>query len=194
MRPPPAWLRGAIFAMSWSAACSGAPADIDDRAAFEPQQYIDHQNVPLHGVGKRTFLFFDIYAAGFYGNAPSPEAKFVLSKMAPCMIELHLLRAVSASELMHTLSAAFRRNASEKTLQEQANKIQLLQRMIARAQTLNRGDSVQIGFNGKETAISLNGKPLGPPIDGYAFAEVIFAVWLGDNPIDAALKQRLLSG
>ncbi|TDR81557.1 chalcone isomerase-like protein [Paludibacterium purpuratum] len=171
-----------------------ASAEINDGESFERQQYIDHQTVTLHGVGKRTFLFFDIYAAGFYGNVPPAENKFVLAKMAPCMIELHLLRTVSANELMHTLSGAFRRNSSEKTLLALANKIQALQGMIERTGTLNTGDIVQISFNGKGTAIALNGKPLGPLIDGYSFAEMIFAIWLGDNPIDTALKQHLLYG
>jgi hypothetical protein len=34
----------------------------------------------------------------------------------------------------------------------------------------------------------------GAPIEGKEFADVLFSVWIGDHPVDAALKQALLGG
>lgn len=41
------------------------------------------------------------------------------------------------------------------------------------------------------TQLLLNGRPLGT-IPGAEFARALFSVWLGDNPIDTAFRDRLL--
>ena len=43
----------------------------------------------------------------------------------------------------------------------------------------------------KGTTLSLNGKSLGS-IPGDDFARAVFAIWLGDNPIDQKFRDQLL--
>jgi hypothetical protein len=43
----------------------------------------------------------------------------------------------------------------------------------------------------KGTTLSLNGEPLGS-IPGDDFANAVFAIWLGDKPIDVKFRNQLL--
>lgn len=44
---------------------------------------------------------------------------------------------------------------------------------------------------GKGTELALNGEPLGT-IEGADFARALYAMWLGDKPMNASFKRQLL--
>lgn len=46
---------------------------------------------------------------------------------------------------------------------------------------------------GKGTELTLNGDPLGT-IEGADFAAALYAMWLGDKPMNQSFKRQLLEG
>ena len=60
-------------------------------------------------------------------------------------------------------------------------------------QDVEPGDRYALTYvPGAGTELAKNGEPLGV-IPGADFASAYFAIWLGDDPIDASLRDQLLS-
>jgi hypothetical protein len=60
--------------------------------------------------------------------------------------------------------------------------------------SVKEGDQIVMTYlPGKGTAVSVKGTEKGV-IEGKDFADALFAVWLGNNPVQEDLKKALLTG
>jgi hypothetical protein len=64
--------------------------------------------------------------------------------------------------------------------------------MFAAFPGLKKGDVLTVDWTGNGTQCALNGKPIGPLLPDLAFYNAILRIWLGDKPVDSALKPALL--
>jgi hypothetical protein len=63
--------------------------------------------------------------------------------------------------------------------------------MMASAKEVKEGDVILLDYTPSNTQVSLNGKVLGK-VEGEAFNQALFRVWLGTHAIDVSLKKALL--
>jgi len=144
----------------------------------------------LNGAGLRTRFFFKVYVIGLYLERPATDADAIVGADAARRADLHLLRALSGSEIASAIGSAFEQNAGDRS----AALKDRLGRFEAMFPAVEAGETVSLTYvPGRGTSVVGKGKEIGV-IEGKDFADVLFAVWIGAKPVDPALRQALLAG
>ncbi len=148
------------------------------------------RTLTANGAGLRTRFFFKVYVIGLYLEHPSTDAAAVLSADEVRRAELHMLRALTADEISNAIGTAFEQNAGA-SLPQLRTRLDKLKSMFPATEP---GDVIALTYApGAGTAVTVKGRPAGT-IEGKDFADALFAVWIGANPVDPSLKQALLAG
>lgn len=187
-----------VLALAPALAAGVAAADHDRRLGqaaveiegveFPSLRSVEGTPLRLHKVGLLRWLFFNGYAAGLYlGDGARPAA--VLSD-APKRLEICYFRAVPAAAFGEAAQKILARNVDVATL---ASVQQRVDQMAALYRDVEPGDRYALTYlPGAGTRLEYNGVQLGV-IRGADFASAYFAIWLGDDPIDASLREQLLA-
>jgi hypothetical protein len=148
------------------------------------------KTLTLNGAGLRTRFFFKVYVIGLYLERPATDAAPVLAADSVRRAELHLLRALSGSEIASAISGAFEQNAGDAGPRLRDR----LERFKAMFPAVEPGDTIALTYvPGQGTSVVARGNEAGL-IEGKDFADVLFSVWIGAKPVDPALKEALLAG
>ncbi len=153
------------------------------------------QRVDVHGTAfelncaalLRYLVFIKAYVAALYlGDGVAPEA--VLSDV-PKRLEINYFHAITAAQFITATTTTIGANTDAPTLETLRPR---LARFNALYVDVQPGDRYAITYiPGMGTELALNGQPRGI-IEGADFARAMFAIWLGDRPLDMALKDGLL--
>jgi hypothetical protein len=153
-----------------------------------PSISVAGRQLVLNGVGVRRWLIFDVYEAALYLEQPSALPSVILSSRQIKRLELKLFHGVGRDSLVEIIHRALLRNSAEQMEVLQAR----LVRLDRAVRDVRRGDRLSITYvPGSGTEIAQGAEAVW--IEGDDFAQALFSVWLGDNPIDGSLKRRLLS-
>jgi long-chain acyl-CoA synthetase len=147
----------------------------------------------LNGAGLRTRLFFKVYVAALYAPKKSPSTAAILESREPRRFNLHLLRELDADSLVGALKDGLRHNHSDSELAALKTDIDQFESLMRAIGTGKPGDVITLDFTGEGTAVGFNGQAKGS-VAGDAFGRALLKVWLGEKPVDTALKQALLGG
>jgi len=151
---------------------------------------VDERTLVLNGAGVRTRFLFKVYAMGLYLEHPSTDAGAILAADEPRRAELHLLRSLTADEIADAIGTAFERNAGA-AMPQLHDRLERLKSMFPATEP---GETIALTYTpGTGTLVTVKGRSAGT-IPGKDFADALFAVWIGANPVDASLKQALLAG
>jgi hypothetical protein len=151
---------------------------------------VDGKTLKLNGMGLRKKVVFKVYVAGLYLEAPSKDPAAVISSDQIKRMQLSVLRSLSTAQIAEAISEGFEKN-SKASLGALKTRLDKLNSMMPNVQ---KGDQILLTYlPGKGTAVSAKGVDKGV-IEGKDFADALFAVWLGANPIQADLKTSLLGG
>ncbi|HSB36271.1 MAG TPA: chalcone isomerase family protein [Thermoanaerobaculia bacterium] len=151
---------------------------------------VDGKTLNLNGGGLRKKMIFKVYVAGLYLERTSKDASAILASSEAKSIRLHVLRGLKGSQISDAIAEGFERNSKEQLPKLQARLKQLSQ-MIP---DVSEGDEVGLSWIPDEgVRVSVRGTDRGV-IEGRDFADALFAVWLGPNPVQEDLKRALLGG
>lgn len=142
----------------------------------------------LNGMGLRTKYMVKVYVAGLYLAQKSSDPQAILKADAPKRIIMHFVRNVSKSQITDGFTESFEGNAPDaaKNLKPE------IDRLFAALDSVKDGDEIVFTYlPGVGTSLSIAGKEK-LTIASTAFAEMIFSVWLGPKPPNAALKKGIL--
>jgi hypothetical protein len=161
---------------------------------MSPRIIVDGQPLVLNGMGAREATVFnvDVYIAGLYLPEPVRDGTSVLREMPMMRIALELVRDVGRGEMNEAIREGFERNAGNRMPMLEAR----VQRFEALIPDLGEGDEVAFTYRPEgagAVVVHVNGQLRGR-IEGTDFARAFFAIWLGDQPPNAALKRGLLGG
>ena len=145
----------------------------------------------LNGAGVRTKLMFKVYVAGLYLTQKQVDANAVINDTGNKRVSMHFLRELSAEKLLHALDEGFEANNSAAEMAAIDAQMKAFRQMMSSAKAVKEGDVIVLDLTSAGTQVSLNNKLLGN-IEGAAFNQALLRVWLGGNPVDAALKKALL--
>lgn len=154
---------------------------------------VGNQDLVLNGAGLRSKLFVKVYVGALYVPQKTPAPAAILDAVAPRRMTLRLLRDIDADTLYGALRDGLRDNNSEAdlaALKAPADQFAEVMKKIGNARS---GDTVILDFSGEGVAVGFNGEARGK-VAGGGFAKALLKVWLGDNPVDGALKKALLGG
>jgi len=144
----------------------------------------------LNGAGLRKKLWIKVYAGGLYLPRKQADANAIIRADEPMAVRMHFIYdGVSAKKLIDAWNEGFEAatNGNTAPIQEQIDQFNAMFTKEA-----HEGDIYDIVYvPGVGTTVTMNGQSMGT-IEGLAFKQALFAIWLGDEPADEGLKEGML--
>jgi hypothetical protein len=151
---------------------------------------VEGKTLKLNGIGLRKKMLFKVYVAGLYVETPSKNAATLISSDEVKSITLHVLRSLSGNQIGEAISDGFWHNSKA----QMGALTDRLQKLTGMFPAVVEGDQIVLTYvPGKGTNVSAKGQAKGV-IEGKDFADALFSVWLGGNPVQEDLKKALLGG
>lgn len=151
---------------------------------------VEGKTLKLNGVGLRKKMLFKVYVAALYVENPSADAATIIRSDQVKSITLHVLRSLDGAQIGEVISDGFWRNSKEQ-MSVLNNR---LQKLIGMFPAVVNGDEITLTYvPAKGLSVTAKGKAMGT-IEGKDFADALFGVWLGANPVQEDLKAALLKG
>jgi hypothetical protein len=139
----------------------------------------------LRGSGRLSWMWYDIYDVELH-LPPGVEAD---PAVQPVRLTFRYLRAVSAGELAKATTTAVRKRSSAA---ERGDMDRDAAAINALWPSVVKGEVMTLTCRpGQGTTVGHNGRDLGT-VAGDGFARVLLSIWLGDDPLDGDLRDRLL--
>jgi hypothetical protein len=126
-----------------------------------------------------------------------PEKKAVaadaIAAPGPKRVAIHMLRDVGADQFTDALVDGMKDNHSEADMKALEPRVKQLAAIMAEMKEAKKGMRITLDWvPGAGTALTVDGKAAGAPIQGEDFYRALLRIWLGDNPVQADLKKALL--
>ena len=151
---------------------------------------VDGKTLKLNGAGIRKKLIAKVYVAALYVETPSQDAATLVSSTQIKSMRLHMLRSVEGSKISGAIEEGFENNSKD-AMPQLKPRLDQLAKMLP---DVKEGDEIDLTFvPDKGTQVSVRGTATGT-IEGRDFADALFSVWLGPNPVQEDLKQALSGG
>ncbi|HUM09666.1 MAG TPA: chalcone isomerase family protein [Myxococcaceae bacterium] len=149
----------------------------------------DGKTLRLIGGGVRTKWMFSVYVGALYAEKPTFNAPNLIKSEQMKRMDLHLLRDVGKDKIIESIREGFEKQSKD---QMPALKDRLDQ-LAAAVPDLKKGDLLSLTYV-PEKGVVVGGAAKEAVIPGKDFADALFSVWLGPDPVDAELKRKLLGG
>ncbi len=146
----------------------------------------------LNGAGVRRKFFFSIYVGALYLPSTTTDAAKAIGMPPPKRVLMHFLYdEVSKEKLVHGWEEGFRKNQPKEALEKLKSRLDAFNALFT---DVREGDEIVIDFlPDGTTTVTINGQARGS-VAGTDFQRALLAVWLGRNPADAGLKEKMLKG
>lgn len=152
-----------------------------DRITIEGKQLV------LNGMGLRTKMTFKVYVAGLYLENATQNANMIVSSEQIRRVEMVMMRDLEKAKISEAVNSGFEKNSKSKMPSLKAR----LDQFNAGLTDLKEGDKLVITYvPGKGINVQSGAKTIA--IEGKDFADALFAVWLGQYPVDEDLKDGML--
>jgi hypothetical protein len=145
----------------------------------------------LNGMGVRRATLFNVhvYVAGLYLEQRTQKVAEALQPAHAKRLELHFVRDVSRSEMLDAMQKGLEKNAGPSSLPAARKHMQNFEKFLP---DLRKGTVLSLAFGvGHGLEVRANAKLLGVESNDD-FANLVFAIWLGEHPPDTKLKAGLL--
>jgi hypothetical protein len=139
---------------------------------------IDGQNLVLNGMALRKKIFWKVYVAGLYLPQKEKNAEKILKTDGPRHIVMHWMRSVGTGKI----NDAWMDGLEDNTPKASAELKKQFKTLCDYMEPVKEGQQTIFTYiPGKGTTVSVNGKNKGV-IEGKAFADALFACWIGPDP------------
>ncbi len=166
---------------------SAAPAAEVAGVNLPDTQTVDGKTLKLNGAGVRKKAIFKVYAAGLYVETPSKDPAVLISSSQAKSMHLWMLRDVAGPKISGAIAEGFELN-SKSALPQLKSRLDQLAKLIP---DVKDGEQIALTWvPDKGTIVTVRGTDVGT-IEGRDFADALFAVWLGPDPVQDDLKKAL---
>jgi len=176
----------------WLATClvagSAQAAEIDG-VEFSDRYDTGDTTLRLHGLGLLRYrVFIKGYVAGLYlAEGVGPERAL---EDVPRRLEIEYFWSIPAEAFAEATLEGIGRHVDARAFERLSVRIARLNRLYA---DVEPGDRYALTYiPGLGTELALNGETLGV-IEGADFSAALFSIWLGEQPLDASLREKLLA-
>jgi hypothetical protein len=147
----------------------------------------------LNGVGLRAVAWLKGYAAGLYLVEKASTPAQALALAGPKRLQMKMMLDVEAREFVRAIEKGMRRNHSEAEHAAMREREQQFIGNVERTVKLRKGDVVNLDFiPSRGLILTVNGTAHGAPVPGADFYAGILRIFIGERPVDKALKTGLL--
>jgi hypothetical protein len=149
----------------------------------------------LNGAGIRYKVFFKVYVAALYLTETKNTSDAVLALSGPKKINLTMLRELSSDTLGQAFMDGVKRNTDKVERAKMTDQFIKFGQLFSTVPELKKGDVISMEWTPNVgTNMYINGKKVGDTFQDIAFFNAVLRIWLGENPVDIALKNQLLGG
>jgi hypothetical protein len=161
---------------------------------YEDSMTLGGKQLVLNGAGVRNKFTVKVYAAGLYLEDAQSTVDGVMKDDGPRRMRLVMLRDISADDLGSAFMVALSENIPAADKAKIVTQISKYGEMFSQVSFLKKGDTIDTDWiPGVGNQCYVNGKKIGPVIPDILFYNAVLRVWLGDKPVDSALKAKLLA-
>lgn len=168
---------------------AGAQSAEIEGVVFEDSVQAGNERLTVRGTGLYRYLkFIKAYVGALYIAEGEPTEN-VMGDVGK-RLELEYFHAIEGEDFGSATNKVVGKNVDGQTLEKLRPRID---EQNALYRSVQPGDRYALTYlPGRGTQLTLNGEPLGRPIPGAEFAFAIFAMWLGENPMNTSFKQQLM--
>jgi hypothetical protein len=163
-------------------------AAVVEGVSFPPSYSEDGRTLALQGAGLMRWKYvIKAYVAALYlGEGATPDEVFA---DVPKRLEIEYFHGFEAEDFQRVTRDRVRLNVSEAEFERLRPRLEQLNQLY---RDIAPGDRYALTYVPERgTELSWNGRALGT-VPGADLAKALFAIWLGDVPVDDSLKQALL--
>ena len=144
----------------------------------------------LNGAGVRSKFFMDLYVGGLYLQNKGNDPKEFIEGDAPMAIRLHIISSLITSKKMEKATREGFENATKGNTGP--IKSQIEEFISVFKEKIEKNDIFELIYlPGKGLEVDKNGE-FKCRIEGSAFKQALFGIWLGDKPAQESLKEEML--
>ncbi|MFN3887399.1 MAG: chalcone isomerase family protein [Aquabacterium sp.] len=187
-------LKSLVLSLALAAPAAWSAVEVKG-VRFEDSRQVGTHTLQRNGTGVRVKLVFDVYAASLYLPRKESSAATVMSMPGPKSLQIVLLRELSGEEFADAMMTGFRQNHSEADQARYKARLEEVRSAMMAFGKVRKGTVVHFELvPGVGTQLLVNGERKGTPMAGEDFYNAMLAIWLGEQPVDKALKAGLLGG
>jgi Chalcone isomerase-like len=161
---------------------------------LEDKLQLDTHQLVLSGAGLRTKFFIKVYVASLYLGEKKHTAEAVLADSGAKRMSFHLMRDVTGRQVLDGINQAFVPNNSEEEMKALEARMNAFETIFTSVPEIKEGEVVNLDYiPGQGTRVTINGVDKGH-IEGGDFYRALLKIWVGQKPVQAALKKSLLGG
>ena len=173
------------------------PAWASDTAPLEfPASMVLEPGIPpLLRTGSGVFRFFFIryYACALYVATETMQTSRVLDADSPRRVYISALRNISAFEFIWGLDRGLADNTTTSERAALSTDVDRVRSLIRDIGQIKPGSEVAIDYlPARGVRIVMGGVQRGSWLGGKPLADALLKIWIGERPLDAALKEALL--
>jgi hypothetical protein len=163
--------------------------------AFDAQARVDGQELRLNGVGTRTVAWFTGYAAGLYLAQPASTPAQAFNGSGAKRLQMRMLVDVPVEEFIKAFHKGVGRNVPAAQQPALASRMAQFDAILKAVGQVKKGDVINLDFvPARGLVIVVNGQVRGQPVPGADHYAALLSVFLGERPVDDAMKLGLLGG
>lgn len=184
-------LRRLLFAaVALATLASGAFAAELSGVKMPDKLTVAGEDLTLNGMGLRKVLIIKVYVAGLYVAAKSKDAGAILASSTPRAIRMELVRDVDKGRLTNGFKEGLEKNSAGQVASHQKQMDEFLACFgdQKKGAVILLADAAEGGL-----AVSIDGQ-VKKLIGDRAFANMVFAIWLGAKPPSDELRKGMLGG
>jgi chalcone isomerase-like protein len=179
-------LRIALLSLCSLLAFPAVAKDVDGTAVPDTITF-EGKTLRLIGGGVRTKWMFDVYVGALYAEKPTFNAANLIKSEQVKAMNLHMLRDVTKDKIIESIREGFEKQSKDQMPALQAR----LDQLAAAVPDLKKGNLLTLTYV-PEKGVVVGGAAKETVIPGKDFADALFSVWLGPDPVDGELKRKLL--
>lgn len=181
----PLVLAASLCALAWSGAVLGKTVE---GVEFPDTCEVAGAKLGRNGIGARTVMFMRFYLAALYVEKAASSAGAVLGPDRPREVRLVMVKEVTRARFQEAAQAGFDKNTPSPSAELRAKEAQFLALVPGQV----AGDTLTFSYEPGVGTRLKGSKVKETVIAGKDFADALFAIWLGEHPVDDGLKQGLL--
>ena len=137
-------------------------------------------------------MVFNIYVAALYLPAKTDNGEAILRARGPRRLCLHLLRNLTADQMISTTNDALRETLSPAERVPLESRLKQFNAIFETLRSLKKGTQIAIDYlPGFGTVVQVDGEEK-ERIPGADFNQALLRMWIGDRPRDPDLRKALL--
>ena len=161
-----------------------------DEVLVPGELQVDESVLVLNGSGLRSRLFIDLYVGSLYLSHSASDASNIIQSNEPMAIRLSIVSSLITGEKLReaTLDGFNRAVADTSALDERIARF-----LSAFSEPVEVGDQFQLSWHPAPGLLVVErNDEVVEQIEGLDFKQALFAIWLGENPVQGSLKDEML--